>query len=50
MTDNDKMDAYKQGIWDAVMIINENEDTEYLWTDIYKALELKRIIERVGEM
>ena len=38
-------EGYRQGIWDAVALINENEDTEFLWTDVYKALQIKSIIE-----
>ena len=47
---DDAMDAYTQGIWDAVMIINENEDTEYLWTDVYKALQIRKIINELEEV
>ena len=44
------MDLYTQGIWDAVMIINENEDTEYLWTDVYKALQIRKISNELEEV
>ena len=47
-SNNDAMDAYTQGVWDAVMIINENEDTQYLWTDVYRALEIKRVLNEVA--
>ena len=47
---DDAMDAYTQGIWDAVMIINENEDTEYLWTDVYKALQIRKISNELEEV
>jgi len=47
---DDAMDLYTQGIWDAVMIINENEDTEYLWTDVYKALQIRKISNELEEV
>ena len=40
-------EGYRQGIWDAVALINENEDTEFLWSDIYKALQIKSIIDSI---
>lgn len=48
--DNDAMDAYTQGVWDAVMILNENEDTQYLWTDVYKALQIRKLADDLEDM
>ena len=49
-SNNDAMDAYTQGVWDAVMILNENEDTQYLWTDVYKALQIRKLADDLEDM
>ncbi len=49
-SNNDAMDAYTQGVWDAVMILNENEDTQYLWTDVYKALQIRKLVDDLEDM
>lgn len=43
-SNNDAMDAYTSGVWDAVALINENEDMELLWSDVLKAIKIKQII------
>ena len=33
-SNNDAMDAYTSGVWDAVALINEHEDMQLNWNDV----------------
>ena len=39
------MTEYESGVWDAVALINENEDMELHWRDVMTALTIKKIME-----
>ena len=38
------MTEYESGIWDAVALINENEDMELHWEDVLKAIKIKEYL------
>lgn len=39
------MNEYESGVWDAVALINENEDLELNWQDVMNAIAISKIIE-----
>jgi hypothetical protein len=41
------MTEYESGVWDAVALINENEDLQLNWQDVMNAIKIKEIIEGV---
>jgi hypothetical protein len=43
------MTEYESGVWDAVALINENEDMTIDWRDVMKALAIKDIVETLND-
>jgi hypothetical protein len=43
------MTEYESGVWDAVALINENEDMTINWRDVLNALAIKDVIEALDE-
>ena len=42
-------DGYRAGVWDAVALINENEDMTIHWRDVLNALAIKDIAETLND-
>jgi hypothetical protein len=38
------MTEYESGVWDAVALINENEDMELNWRDVMNAITINKVI------
>ena len=43
------MTEYESGVWDAVALINENEDMTINWRDVLNALTIKDVIGALDE-
>jgi hypothetical protein len=43
------MTEYESGVWDAVALINENEDMTIDWRDVIKTLAIKDIVETLND-
>jgi hypothetical protein len=43
------MTEYESGVWDAVALINENEDMTISWRDVLNALAIKDVIEALDD-
>ena len=43
------MTEYESGVWDAVALINENEDMTLNWQDVLNALAIKKLFAIIEE-